>query len=121
MRRLQRAFARAILVSLAGSSACRPSAPGADSPDELSSQRGLLPTGLRLDLDGSLHDIAQFPLTLIEAPERDRLVLLFSGWREQGIQVIDRRTGTVLSTNKQEAAFVGLAFSPDGRTLFASG
>src|SRR5262245_46337152 len=105
MRRLQRALARAILVSLAGSSACRPSAPGSDSSDELSSQRGLLPTGLRLDPDGSLHDIGQFPLTMIEAPERDRLVILFSGWRDQGIQVVDRRTGAVLSSNRQEAAF----------------
>ena len=49
------------------------------------------------------------------------MVLLLSGWRDQGIQVLNRTTGAVLQTVLQPAAFVGLTFAPDGRTLFASG
>lgn len=102
--------------------ACRPGAPGrTDQADEFADQRGILPTGLRLDPEGSLHDIGQFPLNMVPAPDGLRLVLLLSGWRDQGIQVLDRKTGTVLQTLPQPAGFIGLAFAPDRRTLFASG
>jgi YVTN family beta-propeller protein len=115
-------IAPALVLALALTNACQPSTPRSQTgADEMSDQRGLLPTGVRLDPDGTLHDIGQFPLNLIEAPERDRLVLLHSGWRDQGIQVVERRTGAVLQSIRQEAAFVGLAFAPDGRTLYASG
>jgi YVTN family beta-propeller protein len=101
---------------------CRSGAPGrTDQGDAFADQRGLLPTGVRLDPEGSLHNIGQFPLGLVVAPERDRVVLLLSGWRDQGIQVVDRRTGQVLQTLLQPAGFLGLVFAPDGRTLYASG
>jgi YVTN family beta-propeller protein len=58
---------------------------------------------------------------MVLSPEGDRVVLLLNGWREQGVQVVDRSTGSVLQTLAQPAAFIGLAFSPDGKTLYASG
>ena len=61
------------------------------------------------------------PLAMVPSPEGDRLVLSLNGWRQQGIQVIDRQSGTVLQTIPQPAAFLGLAFSNDGQTLYASG
>ena len=48
-------------------------------------------------------------------------MVLLNGWREQGIQVIDRRTAQISQTLLQPAAFLGLAFAPDGRSLYASG
>ncbi len=105
-----------ILASLTLS--CRPG--GVPSPaGDL--EQGLLPTGVRLDPEGSLHDIGQFPLNLVPSPDGKRVVLLLSGWRDQGIQVVDRASGTVLQTILQRAAFLGLAFASDGRTLYASG
>ncbi|HTQ78768.1 MAG TPA: beta-propeller fold lactonase family protein, partial [Thermoanaerobaculia bacterium] len=50
-----------------------------------------------------------------------RAVVLLSGWRQQGLQVLDLANGKVLQTVDQPAAFLGLAFSPDGKTLYASG
>jgi YVTN family beta-propeller protein len=82
---------------------------------------GRLPTGARLDPASPLHDVGQMPLAMIPAPEGDKLVLLLNGWRDEGIQVVDRTTGAVLQTVKLPAAFLGLAFSTDGHTLFASG
>ena len=83
--------------------------------------RGRLPTGARLDPATPLHDVGQMPLAMLASPEGDRLVLLLNGWRDEGIQVVDRASGKVLQTVKLPAAFLGLVFSADGTTLYASG
>ncbi|MFL5608324.1 MAG: hypothetical protein ACJ8AD_17860, partial [Gemmatimonadaceae bacterium] len=57
-----------------------------------------LPTGVRLDPAAPLHDVGQMPLAMVSAPDGDRVVLLMNGWRDQGIQVVDRATGRVLQT-----------------------
>jgi YVTN family beta-propeller protein len=75
---------------------------------------------MRLDPVGTLADIAPLPLAMLRAPEGDRVVMLTSGWQRQGLTVASL-DGRVLQTVDQPAAFVGLAFSPDGRTLYASG
>jgi len=61
------------------------------------------------------------PLAVALSPEKDRVVALLNGWREQGIQVVDRRSGRVLQTIPLPAVFLGIAFSPDGRSLYVSG
>ncbi len=61
------------------------------------------------------------PLTLLPSPEGDALVLLASGYRQQGAQIIDRASGHVRQSLPQSAAFVGAAFAPDGRSLWTSG
>ena len=80
-----------------------------------------LPTGLCLDPAGSSFDVGNMPLAMIASPEGDRLVLSLSGWRQQGIQVVDPQSGTVTQTIAQPSAFLGLAFSRDGKTLYVSG
>ena len=82
---------------------------------------GRLPTGARLDPAGRTVDIGDFPMTEVLSPDNSRLVLLLGAYRQQGLQVIDRRSGDVVQTLLQPAAFVGLAFSPDGTKLYASG
>ncbi|HEX8072015.1 MAG TPA: alkaline phosphatase family protein [Pyrinomonadaceae bacterium] len=61
------------------------------------------------------------PLAMLPAPGGEKLIVSLGGWREQGIQVINLRTRRVDQTLKQDGAFFGLAFSRDGRTLYASG
>jgi YVTN family beta-propeller protein len=81
-----------------------------------------LPTGVRLDPVGTQHDLrAAMPLTLLLAPGGRSLVISSAGYREPGLAVIDRTTGKLTQSIPQAAAFLGLGFSPDGRTLFASG
>ena len=80
-----------------------------------------LPTGVCLDPTGPSFDVGNMPLAMVLSPEGDRIVISLSGWRQQGLQVIDRQSGTVLQTISQPSAFLGLAFSNDGRTLYASG
>lgn len=80
-----------------------------------------LPTGVCLDPAGQSFDVGNMPLAMTTSPEGDRLVLSLNGWREQGIQIVDPASGRVLQTLTQPGAFLGLAFSPDGQTLYASG
>ena len=80
-----------------------------------------LPTGICLDPAGRSSAAGNMPLAMVLSPEGDRLVISLSGWRQQGIQVIDRHTGAVLQTIPQPSAFLGLVFSNDGRTLYISG
>src|SRR6185295_864444 len=80
-----------------------------------------LPTGVCLDPAGRSFDVGNMPLAMIASPEGDRLVISLNGWRQQGIQVVDPQSGSVVQTITQPSAFLGLAFSPDGQTLYTSG
>jgi DNA-binding beta-propeller fold protein YncE len=80
-----------------------------------------LPTGVSLDPVAASHLVGNFPLAMALAPGGERVALLLGGWREQGVQIVDRKSGAVVQTLPQVAAFLGLAFSPDGKMLYASG
>jgi len=103
-----------LLALLAG---CHSAAPGREVAT-IDTTR--LPTGQRLDPAGIVRPIGQMPLAMALAPGGQRIALLLDGWREEGVQIIDR-DGNITQTLPQAAAFIGLAFSPDGRTLYASG
>src|SRR5690348_16057812 len=109
----------AALALLAACSAPQPAAapPAAGSDDA----HARLPTGVHLDPAAPLHVVGQMPLAMADAPEGDRVVLLMNGWRDEGIQVVDRTSGRVLQSLALPAVFLGLQFSPDGHTLYASG
>ena len=80
-----------------------------------------LPTGVRLDPAGEAVDLGSLPINLVLGPEKDRAVVVLSGWREQGIQIVDLKTQKVTQTVLQDGAFYGAAFSPDGHRLCVSG
>src|SRR5262249_23308462 len=73
-----------------------------------------LPTGVRLDAVGDSVDLGSMPLNVEPAPGGDKAVVVLSGWREQGVQVVDLKTKRVTQTLLQDGAFYGAAFSPDG-------
>src|SRR5689334_2537437 len=80
-----------------------------------------LPTGAWLDTAGRTFGVGNMPLAMLPSPDGRYLILSLSGWREQGVQVVEAASGKVVQTIAQPSAFLGLAFSPDGRTLYASG
>ena len=61
------------------------------------------------------------PIAALASPDGKHLVLSLAGWREQGIEVLDRASNAVVQQLPQPGAFLGLAWSADGRTLYASG
>jgi len=80
-----------------------------------------LPTGVRLDAVGDTAELGSMPLNVVPALSGDKAVVVLSGWREQGIQVVDLKTRQVTQTLPQDGAFYGVAFSPDGHMLYVSG
>jgi DNA-binding beta-propeller fold protein YncE len=70
---------------------------------------------------GDSIELGSMPLNVVVAPTGDKAVVVLSGWREQGLQVIDLKTLQVTQTLKQDGAFYGAAFSPDGQWLYVSG
>jgi DNA-binding beta-propeller fold protein YncE len=80
-----------------------------------------LSTGVRLDPVGDYVDLGSMPLGMALAPDKKRVVVVLSGWREQGIQVVDLESRKVTQTIPQDAAFYGAAFSADGKALYVSG
>src|SRR5213080_4224052 len=103
-KRLRRGLLPALLFwSLAA-------APGltADAPPKTLREQSLLPTGLHLHPAGESFDLGSLPLAMALSPGGDRLAVLLSGWREQGVQIVDPHTGRVLQTLPQTAAFLGL-------------
>ena len=118
----QRPFRLVLLALCIAAGACgRPRAPVSrdlNGPDDAHRR---LPTGVSLDPAGTATPVGQMPLSMVLSPDASRVVLLLAGWREQGIQVIDRASGRVVQTLAQPSAFVGLAFAPGGRALYVSG
>src|SRR5215472_3278299 len=80
-----------------------------------------LATGVQLDPVGDFVDLGSMPMAMALSPEGDKLAVVLSGWREQGLQVVDLKSRRVTQTLKQDAAFFGLAFSADGKELYVSG
>ena len=114
---------RAALAFLALASCTR--SPRSDTPTSDAraslSADSRLPTGVRLDPAGRSTPLGNMPLAAILAPDNRNIVVSLSGWREQGLEIVDRGTGAIVQHIPQSGAFAGLAFSADGSTLYASG
>jgi YVTN family beta-propeller protein len=114
---------RAALTTASFVAACRqPAAAGDRAGDSLAT--GLqprLPTGVKLDPAFPMAKVGPMPLTMRVTPEGENVVLSLSGHRQQGLQVVNPATGAIVQELPQASAFIGLAFSPDARTLYSSG
>jgi len=80
-----------------------------------------LATGVRLDPVGDFADLGSMPIGMAVAPDGRHAAVVLSGWREQGLQIVDLKSRKVTQTLKQDAAFYGVAFAPDGGHLYVSG
>lgn len=115
------ALAAAVVLCIAATAACTPRSPAPAPAARADRTEGRLPTGARLDPAAPSVTLGSMPLAMALAPDSDHVVVLLNGWRAQGFQVVDRRSGRVTQRVEQPAAFLGLAFAPDGRTLYVSG
>jgi hypothetical protein len=120
----ERMMARAALIfciCAAAAAACRPPIGAGTTAAPAVHEGARLPTGAFLDPAAPSVALGSMPLAMALSPEGDHLVVLLNGWREQGLQVVELRTGRVTQLIEQPAAFLGLAFAPDGKALYVSG
>src|SRR5260370_38482036 len=68
-----------------------------------------LPTGVRLDPAGEAADLGSLPIDLVLTPEKDRAVVVLSGWREQGVQAVYLKPLKVTQTLLRDGPFYGAA------------
>lgn len=87
-------------------------------------QTALTPVGFTVTPAGKQTDLGDLPLAAVASPDGRFLVVSDDGQATQSLQVVDTDSAAVVQTlpyPAPQALFVGLAFAPDGRTLFASG
>src|ERR1039457_5676326 len=115
---LSRRFVAVLAVSVV---ACQHGANGSGPEATPLDAANRLPTGRTLDPAGVSWNVGSMPLAMTLSPDGRKLLVLLNGYRQQGVQVVDRASGRIEQTLVQTAAFLGLAFSPDGGTVYASG
>jgi YVTN family beta-propeller protein len=85
---------------------------------------GMTPIGFTVTPAGQQTNLGDLPLGAVTSPDGRWLVVSNDGQGTQSLQVVNTATSTVTQTLRYpapDALFVGLAFTPDGKTLFASG
>jgi YVTN family beta-propeller protein len=83
----------------------------------------VVPTGYQVTPAGQQTALGDLPLNEVASPDGRWLVITNAGQGAQSLQVLDTRTGKTVQTvqyTSPQAVFAGLAFSPDGKTLYAS-
>ena len=112
-----------VLLGCTGSPSTKPApeAPGVLPGPIAGTSQTLLPNGWKLSPAGTATPLGDLPLSLQLSPDGRLAAVTNAGWGQNSVQLLDAATGQVLDTRVVSAAWAGLAFAPDGRTLYASG
>ncbi len=81
----------------------------------------LLPNGWSLEPAGRQSKLGDLPVEIAVHPDRPILAILHAGYGDHEVVTTDTATGKVIGRVAVPGTFNGLAWSPDGRQLFAGG
>ena len=93
----------------------------AQTQTALESNRVLLPNGWSLTPVGIMMPLGDLPLNIAVSPRTHFLAVTNNGQSRQTLQLIDPKTRTILDSALIAKSWLGLSFSNDGRSLYASG
>jgi YVTN family beta-propeller protein len=120
-----------VLTSLLGLTSCfspteTARQPDAGSPPQLpgplpTTGQMLLPNGWKLSPAGQQTPLGDLPLNMALAPGGQLAAVVNCGFGANSVQLLNPQTGEVLDTQPVSSAWLGLAFGPDGKSLYVSG
>jgi DNA-binding beta-propeller fold protein YncE len=89
--------------------------------DEINSRRVLLPNGWHLTPAGRTVQLGDLPLNIAVSPDKKLAAVTNNGQSTQLIQLIDLKKRIVIDSVIIRKSWLGLVFSDDGKSLYASG
>src|SRR5690349_17050850 len=92
----------------------------AQHPGKQSREVTLLPNGWRISPAGRHLTVGDLPLAMQESADGRYVIVSSNGWMKPTLTVIDVRNFYVKSKLTVDHAWLGLAWSPDGRRLYSS-
>ena len=109
-----------LIIALA---ACKnvPNRSNTNNFQELVQSRVTLPNGWSLTPIGKSLPLQDLPLNLIVSPSKKYMAVTNNGQSTQSITLLNAKTEQILDDKTIEKSFLGLAFSPDEKHLYASG
>ena len=115
-------IAIALFVAAAGlATVAQRAAPAPLRPGVLGGGVTLLPNGWQIAPVGRHAQIGDLPLNMVWSPDGRYLIVTNNGWAKPTLTVFDTQDFYIKSTVPVQNAWLGLAWHPDGRRLFASG
>src|ERR1041385_3019047 len=84
-------------------------------PAESDPQRVKLPNGWALTPAGKSLTLGDFPLNMTFSPDGKYLAVTNDGQGIQSLQLVDASRGVLADTREVESAWLGLAWSADGK------
>src|SRR5215470_13178559 len=80
-----------------------------------------LPNGWRITPAGRHVTTSDYILNLTSTPDGRNLIALHCGYNPHGLLVIDPKTVEITGRTPLKSAWYGMAWNPDGKTLYVSG
>ncbi len=80
-----------------------------------------LHNGWKVTPAGELHEIAQMPIGVALSPDRKQFAFACAGYGAHTLTLISAQTGKIQQVLPVDSAWNGVAWSPDGATLYLSG
>jgi YVTN family beta-propeller protein len=93
----------------------------AQSPVKTESGRTVLPNGWMLSPAGKSVRLGDLPLNIVVSPDQKLAAVTNNGQSDQSIQLLKICSGEIVDSVSIGKAWLGLEFSDDGKTLYASG
>lgn len=93
----------------------------AQTPDEINFRRVSLPNGWQLTPVGKILHLGDLPLNIAVSPDKNLAAVTNNGQSTQSIDLIDLKKGIVVDSVLIGKSWLGLTFSGDGKSLYASG
>ena len=112
-----------ILLALSACSSVQPQAPrtSIELPGEQADGAVLLPNQWELRPVGKQIPLGDFPANIAVHPDGKFAAILHCGYGQNEITIIELPGGRLVCRTQIDESFYGLAFAPDGKTIFCSG